>query len=282
MGQWRRYAVAAIVSLGCVLVGRAALNVVSFCFQYYHFKSVTASEALVSTFSSQEVPEMQPLSPLLSIPLFLLILGFVAFAPWGFFLRWRRRLQAGDRAWYYRWKSGKLGAVILGLVFLNMLIPFIPSGWLEVNSSTPFSLAVAMVCTLGLMIGQCISWIWWCDVPPRTQRNTLNTAFAWGLGFVLFSMLPNISADIAASPDSALRDPGVPVLLQGRFSDSSLHWSLWWSWPTNSLRQHAMVLLYPLVLGGIAFVIYGVAGRVRKIRRGGGIDGDAGTTPRVS
>ena len=264
LSQGRRLAAAAIVTLGCLFVAKIALSLLSLGFRFYQLAYAVPEASVEAGAPSHAAAPSLPSGSLLYALTFLAIIAGMTMSPWGIFVHWRRRLREGCRPWYYRWSAIRLSAATLGLVLLNSLTPFFAPGGFAIESNVVLALNICLV--YALYVCQCLSWIWWCDAPPRTKRNTLNAAYAWVLCLALVSMLPPVAINIAASPGSAEQIVGY-TLLAGHFLDTKQYWTLSWNVSTQTaLVQGPVAFLSMGLAGAIAAFSYGFAKLIRKQR----------------
>ena len=264
MSQWRRYAAAAVATLGCLLIGKLALIFATMGLHYYNFTRIPAAESASADSPLLTLTESGALQPLL----FLAMLGVTCLGPWVVLIRWQRRFRNGERPWYYRRSPWKLAALLITLILFHVMIPLMP---LTMNLALPlWYLALAYA----LFAAQCIAWIWWCDVPPRSKRNSLNAACAWAIAVALLTAVPVLSANIDVDAESAHFGAAAERLAHGQFLDTTGYWSVWWSKPGDTLLGGAVVLLPLLLIGSIISGIYDLSARLHKRRRGEGFDDD--------
>jgi hypothetical protein len=205
VSQWRRYTAATIVMLACSLVGAAALD---------------ATLLAITLFDMSLMLAVWMIGPIMVMTMLV---------PWVIFVHWRRILRVGRRPWYYRWSFKTLGVIVLSLALSKMLLPFVmvygPSNGLpHVFFGSNFLRATSFVGAPTLLFLQCLSWIWWCDGPPRTGRNTLNAAWAWCLIYLVVSALPRIGLRLSETLDGAA--PSDNVFYHGTLFGMSANWTM--------------------------------------------------------
>jgi hypothetical protein len=270
MSQWRRYAAAAAVTLCCIFIARVAQIAATVGLHYYNFTRIPAAESANADSSMLTLAESGAMQPLLFVPLFLALSGVMFLGLWVVLIRWQRRFRNGERPWYYRWTPWKMAALLFAFVLLHVTIPSMPLGMS--SSRQLWHEALTMGAGVVLIVSQCVAWIWWCDAPPRSKRNSLNAACAWALAVALLSAVPVLSAQINTVAESAPYGVAENRLVHGQFFDTVGYWSLWSSKPSNMLIGGAIALVAALLIGSIASGIYDLTVRLRKRRRGGGID----------
>jgi hypothetical protein len=247
VSQWRRYTAATIVMLACSLVGEVALDAVVLVTSLFDTSLALAVWMIIAT------------------------LVMTMLVPGAIFVHWRRILRAGRRPWYYRWSFKTLGVIVLSLALTKVLLPFVvvsgpnfvlPHAFFGSNLLRIMSIVGASM----LMFLQCLSWIWWCDAPPRTGRNTLNAAWAWCLTYLFVSALPRISLILLETLDGVA--PLEHVFYHGTLFGMSANWTMpgfGRSFPPMS-RFGMMELI---IIAMVAAFMYALStGAVRQIRDG--------------
>jgi hypothetical protein len=190
--------------------------------------------------------------------------------PWAIFVHWRRILRAGQRPWYYRWSFKALGAIVLSLALTKVLLPFVVvSGPNFVLPHAFFGsnlLRNGIIGASTLMFLQCLSWIWWCDAPPRTVRNTLNAAWAWCLVYLSLSALPRISLNLLETLNGVA--PREHVFYHGTLFGMSANWTMpGFGQSFSLLGRFGTIEL--IIIGMLAAFVYALStGAVKQIRDG--------------
>ncbi len=247
VSQWRRYMAATIAMLACSLAGAAALDAVVLVIAFFDMSLV------------------------LAVWMTCAIGIMTMLVPWAIFVYWRRILRAGRRPWYYRWSFKILGAIVLSLALSKMFLPFImasgPTYFLP--HAFPGSNHLRIMSIIGaqtLLFLQCLSWIWWCDAPPRTGRNTLNAAWAWCLIYLFLSALPRISLVLSDTMESV--PPFERVFYHGTLFGMSANWTMpvfGRSFPPMGRFGTVEII----IIGMVAAFVYALStGAVKQIRDG--------------
>ena len=205
--------------------------------------------------------------------IFAVVFSFVwmgaAFFLYGILRYWHRRLDAGDRLWFVRWRPYSIAALLVLLYFLQKSIPFVNAeALLSVNPETGWTrLALPVYVAIGwlTLVVQCMAWLWWCDRPPRKAKAVVYAFGAWCLSYVLLNVLASlelfITQDAAQTASHAIE---YMLLAQGHLSESPFQWFLRWEVPGLARVQIAMVMFVIAAISGfVARALYALGRQIR-------------------
>jgi hypothetical protein len=285
LSQNRRYIAAAVATLCCFISGKALYALLGIARAYYGITSGSWSPDVAAASSFLPIHEVSLLA--------MMLVTFLA--PLLILVRWQKALRAGSRPWFYRWGYGRLALLLLALLTFNLLMP---KSYISLGPGLPdhgiFSLidallGMTLVC---IVLGNCIIWIRWCDVAPRTKRNLWNVAGAWCLGYMILTSLPSVYVNVETTLEEAEKSPYRSTLVQAPFFDTAAYWNVSLRNPVgNSMGMsdrgsmlanisfktgHFLSgwLMTTFILGGTLICIYRIGLRVCSRRRGKGFDDD--------
>ena len=101
---------------------------------------------------------------------------------WRVLLDWERRIRAGGKPWFQRWRGTSIAALLGTLVCIESLIPVSEGAYDRAMMPLPAPAVVNWLCGGIIVISvvwHAIIWLWWCDRPPRLPRTIIYAALAW-------------------------------------------------------------------------------------------------------
>jgi hypothetical protein len=216
----RRLGAAAIVALACSIVAKIGLGCAAILFTYLHVQGMPFQDVQALTESSSLLNVFDVhIQPIVG---FAILIGWAAvtcLVPLSFFRRWKKALAIGKKPWFYTGRSTAIGLAILVLVCVYASVPSVPSNFSPFYQ-TKALLASFLFIAWGFTLGQCVSWVWWCDNAPRSMRNSIFAAGGWSMVSALATAMPFYAVSFGGF---AAFDPFV---LGGRFLNTDLYWGL--------------------------------------------------------
>ena len=198
----------------------------------------------------------------------LMLLG-AAFFLYRILCYWHRRLDAGDRLWFVRWRPHFIAALLVLRYFLQKSIPCVNAArLLSISPKIGWTtLALPIYIVVGWMspVVQCMAWLWWCDRPPRRAKAAAYAFWAWCLSYGLLTVVAPlelfITQDAARTASNTLR---YLSLAQGHLSESPINWFLRWEIPGPARIQiAASMFVFAVISGLVARALYALARRIR-------------------
>ncbi len=155
---------------------------------------VTAGVEIICLSLGIAVRRLWPTTWNMGVLMALLAVGSVLTVIFSWLLLWRyqRRLDAGHTPWFLTWHPAYLAGSITALLAIQSLVRIS----LNLFNTTPVSgsgsmwpqglLMLIMISITASPVFICMTWLWWCDRPPR-QARAMGTAAGWWVIWMFFS-----------------------------------------------------------------------------------------------
>ena len=148
-------------------------------------------------------------------------------------LYWERKIRAGKRPWFQRWRGTTIISILGIFAIAKLLVPM-PGIVFNRVLFSPQQLPlvfnkILIVLYFVCIVWQAIIWIWWCARPPRLKRTITYAALAW----IVITIIPWQSMHIVQfdiysyDPQTYRPDPtGQMILWQEHKDGISGIWAL--------------------------------------------------------
>jgi hypothetical protein len=122
------------------------------------------------------------------------------------------------------------------------------------------------------LLAQCLTWIWWCDRPPRSTNSIVNAWASWMAFFMLGVLIPSLGLTFVAAnagPSAQALAISAPqpyfYSLHGYLGNGSSWW-ISWRVPILSVQLRSVIIAgaTSLVIAGVARVSYPIAKRKKE------------------
>lgn len=189
--------------------------------------------------------------------------------------RWQWRLERGWRPWFMRWPLPVAAGGVVALACVQRVIPITHAGPLltlgTYTAGAWMAFMYFVLCTCVAMVVGSLTWIWWCDRPPRTPRAVVYALSAWVAVQVIGFIIPPPQVSVfPVETGPPLKDLFAYLnVAQGTLSDSQIAWYLRWEIP-NSVRLYgaAQVLVMAVFAAYLSRVLYRLGPRLRPLVKG--------------
>lgn len=196
---------------------------------------------------------------------FIMILAPLAMI--GVLVPWRRQLTANEDPWFVRCASGTLTRVFLLLFGFSILVPLCPMAihWESAGISLGF-LRFFFVFPALSYAASCLVWLWWCDIPPRTNRVITTAFLVWLALKVGATLFPQAMLSLAWGDETTTMTlfAAQQSIWSGSLSVDGLTGEFTAQLPTfQSFASIGISLVYLLLTGYVGRIAYAVAGAMR-------------------
>lgn len=257
----RKLAAAAIVTLVCLFAGRLLTSIITIGLRYNQIRLMTPAEVSTAMTPNQDISGIDLLPPILAVILFLTLGEGPKIVPWIFFRRWQGSSVPIRTRWFCRWSGWKLAFVIVALFGLHALLPYTWGIW-DFSSLLGFNVGAILLMSFlmsGFTVLQMMSWVWWCDKPPRMKlwvwwcdkapiisRIIPSTMLAFLVVPFGLALFPRMSARIYPQIYQGAEEyPG--RLYIGPFFNTDYFWFIDWSMPIFEAFPAFSVTLFFMV-----------------------------------
>ncbi len=184
---------------GVVLATSLALNYIgSICFVLvYSLLSLFVPGSELSRLPERAIPFLGYLLP------FILHAGIPVLLLWVILTNWKKRMDTGERLWFYTVGVWKFIAIIAVCIMLPVvLLHFMMSTWYSTHSRYIMDIMALggyshygwlQVFQLSIPLIQCVIWLWWLDSRPRQRRPVLIGLLTW-IGYMLYPSFVSLFA----------------------------------------------------------------------------------------